>query len=434
MTPLQHHLRVGTAFRRTPKEVFACIFELVTADQSLRDLRAICLVCRTWYKLAISLPKLWSYLPISRNASVTKLILWLQRSRDHALHIAAPGPEVDCLEDRMPFPSRFDIQDAMLPILARCGTLSFSCLQKDPEDSRGLEWVKKLDGQTFHRLEALSLHFSTHDIEFPSTCSFPRLRSLGVSRGTCKWPLAIIPRSSPTLTSFSLSNVSSSYSLSILDVLSALISAPSLEHFELYEVEWTQPNGDTGIPLIVNLTNLVSLSLTSVDDAFDIIQPLQIPRLRKLAIGDVNGDLGPVFADIARKTSSIQQLTTGLWEDHFVADSEMGLIELLEKQRELQSLVVGNASLSRALIQRLTPYLTTNGSADDGLCPQLTSLELPAHLECVQEIHTMVQSRFAAGMQLKALTLIGAVDSSWDIESLALYVRKLKVEKGNDID
>ena len=211
-----------------------------------------------------------------------------------------------------------------------------------------------------------------------------------------------------------------------------LVFAPYLEHLELYEVEWTQP--DTDIPPIINLANLISLSLTSVDDVFDIIRPLQMPQLRILAIGDVDDNLGPVFADIACKTSSIRQLKTGLWEDNFAAESEIGLTELLKKQRELQSLVVSNASIGRAFIQRLTPCLTTNDSVDDRLCPQLTILELPAHSDWYQEVYMMVQSRFAAGIQLKALTLIGVVDSSWDMESLALYVRKLKVEEGDDIE
>ena len=304
------------------------------------------------------------------------------------------------------------------------------CPESDEENHRGLEWVGRLAGRTLQRLEIFHVQVSKHGTPFPPTCSLPHLISLALGRGTCIWASVILPTTSSRLKSFSLQNVQASYAVRISEMLEALRSAPGLEQLRVDEVEWTPSDAKEDIPPPVNLPNLVSLSLTAVGDIFGFIQPLQMPRLTELVVGDILDDLGPVFTEFAQKTSTIQRLTTGFWEEEYMAQSENGFITLLEKQTTLRSLAVGQASIDRILVQHL---MKSADGSDDWLCPELVSLELPIRLVSPEAVRAMVESRSAAGMQLDSLTLVGKVESCWDREGLSQHVGRLKIEEVEEV-
>ena len=112
-----------------------------------------------------------------------------------------------------------------------------------------------------------------------------------------------------------------------------------------------------------------------------------------------------------------------------MTQSETGLIALLEKQRSLKSLRIGQASVSSQLVQRLT---APPSEAKCWLCPQLVQLELPADLAAIQQAQMMVESRSAAGLRLDTLTLVGRVDPGWNLDVFSRNVGRLNVEVGED--
>ena len=310
-------------------------------------------------------------------------------------------------------------QALQLQIMPRCGQLSIHSLHL--EDRRAFEWVQQLAGVTFSRMERLSILFSVHGVSCPVGCQYPLLRSLTLGRGTAQWASSILPSASSTLTSFSLKNMHTTHSLSLFDMFTALQSVPNLERLSLDEVAWSHSVPKDGIPAFVPLIKLAFLSLTSSDHIFEFIRPLQLPRLAELVIVDVSEDLGPVFASLAQKTTAIEILATGMWEDQCGMSSEEGLVTLLEKQRILKSLSLANAPVGHILVQRL-PRLQGDRSTYGWICPQLARLELSMRFVSPHQVQMIVESRSAVGCRLDILTLIEWVECAFDIEFLGQSV------------
>ena len=248
----------------------------------------------------------------------------------------------------------------------RWGEVHLDVMKGDPA------WIGLFADRTAHALETLVWKWSGIVIQFPQTSSFPNLRTLVLERAACHWASVILTNSA-SLRSFTLARVEPPNSLDIVSLWNGLRSSFDLEELQFDELSWSAPESEDYTDTI-HLPKLRTISLTAVAHSDRLFRPFTLPVLTDIIVGDVAEDLSPMFRQLVEQTSTIESITTGLWDEPYASSSssEQGLIALIRTQPQIRHLSLTEATVTDTLLLSITP----STHDDSPSAPGLETLEL----------------------------------------------------------